>query len=156
MDALLSAVAERLMASSLTLSTAESCTGGWLGQALTSVSGSSQWYEGGVISYSNRVKHTVLQVPESSLATHGAVSEAVALAMASGVQSVMSTSVSVATTGVAGPTGGSPDKPVGTVWIAWRMHQTSTAKCFLFDGNREQIRRQTVEAALAGLLQRMN
>ena len=152
MNELVSELADRLLSQSLTLATAESCTGGWLGQELTALSGSSEWYEGGVISYSNAVKQSFLQVPENTLKQHGAVSKQVALAMASGVQKNMHSSLSVALTGIAGPRGGTPDKPIGTVWIAWCMKQQVTARCFVFDGDRQQVRRLAVREALLGLL----
>ena len=152
MNELVLNLADRLLSHHYTLATAESCTGGWLGRELTAVSGSSQWYEGGVISYSNSVKQNILQVPEALLNQYGAVSEQVALAMASGVQNIMQSHLSVAITGVAGPGGGTPDKPVGTVWIAWCIEQRIEAQKFVFQGEREEVRKQAVHEALHGLM----
>ena len=147
-----SAVAQRLMARHRTLCVAESCSGGGIGYALTGQPGSSQWFTGGVICYDDNVKRRLLGVPEVLLRSHGAVSEPVAIAMAEGVRELLHTDLSVAVTGVAGPAGGSAQKPVGTVWIAWSSAQQSTAQHFLFAGDREQIRAQTITSALQGLL----
>ncbi|OED45068.1 damage-inducible protein CinA [Endozoicomonas sp. (ex Bugula neritina AB1)] len=151
-DELVSELADRLLFHNLTLASAESCTGGWLGRELTALAGSSHWYEGGVISYSNAIKEKVLHVPSALLNQHGAVSEPVALAMALGVQSALNTDASVAVTGIAGPGGGSLDKPVGTVWIAWCYGEQTHTCCFLFKGTREEIRQQAVRESLLGLL----
>ncbi len=145
-------LSDKLRLLGLTLSTAESCTGGWVGKELTAVPGSSDWYEGGIISYSNAVKQNTLQVSGEILEQHGAVSEPTALAMANGAQNVFSTDMAVSLTGIAGPGGGTENKPVGTVWIAWRLHQQSHAHCYVFEGNREQVREQAVREALQGLL----
>ena len=149
-------LAQMLTSQGLRLATAESCTGGWLGRELTAVSGSSDWYEGGVISYSNTVKQNLLDVPEQLLQTHGAVSEPVALAMARGGCQSLQTQVGVAITGIAGPSGGSEDKPVGTVWIAWHINGQSSSHGFHFQGDRQQVREQAVHAALSGLITRLN
>ncbi len=145
-------IADVLVERGWTLSTAESCTGGGIGFELTAVSGSSRWYEGGVISYSNNVKSQQLHVPEVLLSKYGAVSEPVAEAMAQGVRKLLRTDLAVAVTGIAGPDGGTPDKPVGTVWIAWSTGQSTEARHFHFSGDREQVRRQTVVEALQGVL----
>ena len=153
MNELVLELAARLQSQGWTLATAESCTGGWLGQELTAIPGSSDWYEGGIISYSNAVKQNILQVPGSTLSEYGAVSKQVALAMASGAQKSMHANLSVALTGIAGPGGGSVDKPVGTVWIAWRLNEQQVSRRFVFTGNRTQVRQQAVREALVGLLE---
>ena len=133
---------------------AESCTGGLLAAAITDVPGSSAWFDRGFITYSNKAKEALLGVSPGLIAMHGAVSEAVVLAMAKGVISASDATVSVAISGIAGPTGGSVDKPVGTVWIAWATSsKPAHATCYLFKGDRSSIREQAVEAALEGLLQ---
>lgn len=141
-----------------TVATAESCTGGWIAKAITDVSGSSGCFGYGVVSYSNDAKMRLLNVPESALARNGAVSEAVVRSMAGGALRISDADFAVAVSGVAGPTGGSDDKPVGTVWFAWsRLTQegpvTETERV-VFDGERDDVRRQTVLHALAGLLGR--
>lgn len=146
----------RLVNRGICLGTAESCTGGWIGRELTSVPGSSRWYEGGVICYSNDIKRSVLQVPDSLLKRYGAVSEQVAMAMADGACEVLKTDVAIAATGIAGPDGGSAEKPVGTVWLAWSIDGKISADCFLFSGDRNLIREQAVVKALEGLLRLMN
>lgn len=145
-------IAELLISRGWTLSTAESCTGGGIGHALTAMPGSSNWFEGGVICYANGVKSRLLDVPEVILNKYGAVSEQVAVNMAQGVRKLLGTDISVAVTGVAGPDGGTPEKPVGTVWIAWSTGQETAARQFHLDGDRDQIREQTVFQALQGIL----
>lgn len=148
-------LADALLARGERAVTAESCTGGWIAKALTDLSGSSAWFDGGVVSYSNAAKQALLGVGEQTLIDHGAVSAEVAREMVVGVRARFQADIAVAVTGVAGPTGGSPDKPVGTVWIAWQRRQgLPEAVLFHFDGDREAVRRQTVAAALIGLLQR--
>jgi nicotinamide-nucleotide amidase len=134
------------------LATAESCTGGWLGEVLTTVPGSSGWYERGFITYSNTAKREMLGVRTETLTRFGAVSEQTARAMAEGALVASQADLTVAITGIAGPGGGTPDKPVGTVCLAWaarkRPTRTTTER---FSGDREAVRRQAVKAALAGL-----
>ncbi|WP_257294262.1 CinA family protein [Endozoicomonas sp. YOMI1] len=149
---IVSEIAELLISRGWTLSTAESCTGGGIGYALTVLPGSSAWFEGGVICYANGVKAQLLHVPEVLLNKCGAVSEQVAIAMARGVRKLLETDISVAVTGVAGPGGATPEKPVGTVWIAWSTGQETAARHFLLEGDRDQIRAQTVVQALQGIL----
>ncbi|WP_281645222.1 CinA family protein [Parendozoicomonas sp. Alg238-R29] len=133
--------------------TAESCTGGGIMKTLTDIPGSSQWCEGGFITYTNRAKHRFLGVPNDLFERVGAVSEQVVLAMASGALSHSDGTLSVAVSGVAGPDGGSEEKPVGTVWIAWgREGLEPYAKQFLFSGDREAVRNQTVDTAIKGLM----
>lgn len=136
-----------------TLATAESCTGGGIGAALTAVPGSSAIYKGGVISYTNEVKQNILGVDINILEQHGAVSESVAVAMAQGVRNLLKTDIAVSVTGLAGPDGDDRGNPVGLVYIAYADGDTaSCAKCF-FTGDRDQIRRQAVEVALSVILQ---
>lgn len=136
-----------------TLATAESCTGGLLSSTLTDVSGSSQWFRGGVVAYANEVKRDLLGVPGEVLDAHGAVSEEVVKVMAQGVQKAVGASVSVAVSGVAGPTGGTPDKPVGTVWMAWCINGTVVrTKLNQFEGSRDEVKEQTVMHAVNGLM----
>ncbi|MEZ5644871.1 MAG: CinA family protein [Burkholderiaceae bacterium] len=137
------------------LATAESCTGGMIAAACTDISGSSEWFECGVVSYSNRAKSDLLEVPADLIEQHGAVSEPVALAMADGMRRRSGVDWAVAVTGVAGPTGGSPDKPVGTVWMAWAQANGCVAEHRRFTGDRADVRRATVQYALAGLLARL-
>jgi len=134
------------------LATAESCTGGLLSSTLTDVSGSSEWYAGSVVAYSNEVKTNVLGVPQEVLEKHGAVSEPVVLAMAENVLKVIGADLSVAISGIAGPSGGTPDKPVGTVWMAWAWPGGSRAKSFSFGGDRTAVKEQSVMSAINGLL----
>lgn len=131
-----------------TLVTAESLTGGGIGAALTSVSGSSAVYRGGVISYTNEVKHRILGVHQGILNQHGAVSEPVARAMAEGVRKLLEADVAVSVTGLAGPGGDEYGNPVGTVFIGYSDCALTEVKRFLFSGDRESIRKQTAEEAL--------
>jgi nicotinamide-nucleotide amidase len=137
------------------LVTAESCTGGWIGKVLTDIPGSSNWYLGGVVAYSNTLKQALLGVRASTLSSHGAVSEATAKEMAVGALEILGGHVSVAVTGIAGPDGGQPGKPVGTVWFGWAWHDgdkiETRVACEAFKGNREEVRRQTIMRSLAEL-----
>ncbi|MFG0633162.1 CinA family protein [Pseudomonas sp. xss_2] len=135
------------------VSTAESCTGGGIAEAITRVSGSSAWFEAGYVTYSNRQKTRQLGVPEVLFGQVGAVSQEVVEAMVRGAQAASGARFAVAVSGVAGPDGGSPAKPVGTVWLAWADGRRVCSECRHFDGDREAVRRQTVIAALDGLLQ---
>ena len=141
----------------LELVTAESCTGGWVAQCLTAIAGSSAWFDRGFVTYSNEAKQEMLGVPPDMLAEHGAVSQPVAVAMAEGALRNSRADWAVAITGIAGPTGGSPQKPVGTVCFAWGGRDgrivTSTRH---FPGSREDVRAQSVEHALSGLIERMD
>jgi nicotinamide-nucleotide amidase len=159
-DAALAALVERL-AAALTargwlMATAESCTGGWIAKCCTDRAGSSDWFESGVVSYSNRAKQDLLGVSGATLARAGAVSREAALEMAEGVQRRTGTQAAVAVTGIAGPDGGSADKPVGTVWFGWALAgRSAEAERLVFAGDREAVRRQTVAHALQGLLYRL-
>ena len=135
-----------------TLATAESCTGGGIGAALTAVPGSSAVYKGGVISYTNEVKREILCVPDEWLEKYGAVSPWVAMEMASGVRGLLHTDVAVSVTGLAGPGGDEYGNPVGTVYIAYEDRQRNGVHHYRFEGDRESVRQQTVEAALKLIL----
>ena len=146
-------VGERLQQRGLLLVTAESCTGGWLGQAITTVAGSSAWYDRGFITYSNRAKCEMLRVNHATLEAHGAVSEQTAQEMAFGALKMSHAHISVSITGVAGPSGGSDVKPVGTVCFTWALKE-GLAKCetCYFNGERTAVRSQAVMTALQGIL----
>ncbi|ASR44077.1 damage-inducible protein CinA [Xanthomonas citri pv. mangiferaeindicae] len=134
------------------LVTAESCTGGWIAKAMTDIAGCSDWFDCGLAAYSYEAKQALLGVSLQTLETHGAVSRETAIEMVSGALVNSGASIAVAVTGIAGPGGGSDDKPVGTVWIAWkRRGDYARAQVHHFDGDREAVRRQTVAAALRGL-----
>ncbi|MFO2462508.1 CinA family protein [Pseudomonas sp. 15FMM2] len=144
----------RLQVLNAHVTTAESCTGGGIAEAITRIPGSSAWFEAGYVTYSNRQKTLQLNVPQAVLAKVGAVSREVVEAMARGAQEKSRARFSVAVSGVAGPDGGSPDKPVGTVWLAWGVGEEVSAELEHFVGDRDEVRRQTVKAALDGLLRR--
>ena len=150
------ALASALQKQRLILATAESCTGGGIAQALTGLSGASTWFDRGFVTYSNEAKVEMLGVQASTLASAGAVSEETALEMARGAITHSRAHVSVAVTGIAGPDGGTPDKPVGTVWIAWGQKLGyAEARCFHFDGDRDAVRQQTILEAILGLNARL-
>lgn len=151
----LSELSARLQRLQWMMSTAESCTGGMIAAHCTDLAGSSAWFERGFVTYSNAAKAQLLGVPASVIDQHGAVSEPVALAMALGACYRSQAQVSVAVTGIAGPTGGSADKPVGTVWVAWCIQGIAQAERHLLTGDRSQIRQATTQVALQGLLQRL-
>lgn len=134
------------------LATAESCTGGLLASTLTDTPGSSEWFAGSVVAYSNEVKTKLLGVSPEVLEKHGAVSESVVRAMAEGVLKATNTQFSVAISGIAGPGGGSEDKPVGTVWMAWSFPSGTRARQYSFSGSRQEVKEQSVMAAVNGLL----
>ncbi len=151
-------VGKHLQTSHRGVATAESCTGGWIAKALTDIAGSSAWVLEGFVTYSNAAKVRTLGVQRRVLESNGAVSEPVARAMARGALECSGAHLAVAVTGIAGPGGAVPGKPVGTVWFAWaarrgrRIHVSAVVKHFR--GDRESVRRKTVRTALAGLLQR--
>ena len=146
---------DALLTRDWTISTAESCTGGLCAAALVDLPGSSTWYSGGVVAYSNAIKHELLDVPKDVLQDHGAVSEPVALVMAEGVRSRCRSSVSCSTTGIAGPGGGTPDKPVGLVWIGIATPTGTHARRYHFSGDRMSVRQQTVDACFELLLEQI-
>ena len=148
-------VADLMLKKQFYLATAESCTGGLIAAACTDLAGSSQWFDRGFVTYSNAAKTDMLGVGAALIVQFGAVSEPVAAAMAQGAVKHSAAQVAVAVTGVAGPTGGSAEKPLGTVWIAWHVNgQTSTQLCH-FDGDRATVRALTVQQALQGLVERL-
>lgn len=155
-DAALSAIAERVGRAAREhhhmLVTAESCTAGWIAKTLTDVAGSSGWFDCGMAAYSYEAKQAMLGVRPETLQHHGAVSRETVIEMVSGALVHSGATLAVAVTGIAGPGGGTDDKPVGTVWIAWkRRGGYPMAEVYLFTGDREDVRRQTVAAALRGL-----
>ena len=153
-------VATLLIDQKLTITTAESCTGGLVAGALTALSGSSAYFNAGIISYSNESKRRLLGVPAATLVSHGAVSEAVVLAMAEGARQRNNANVSIAVSGIAGPDGGTDDKPVGTVWIAWSIPVQNRHKLyaerFAFTGQRNAIRDSAVLESLRGIISRLS
>jgi nicotinamide-nucleotide amidase len=153
---LLESLSARLRARGWFMASAESCTGGLIAAACTELSGSSDWFERGFVSYSNAAKTELLGVPATLIGTHGAVSEAVARAMAEGAVAHSSARCALSVTGVAGPTGGSAEKPVGTVWFGWCTPTGVTAEHMRFHGERAAVRAQATRHALAGLLQRLD
>lgn len=149
-----SRLADRLRLRGWRIATAESCTGGLIAAHCTDLAGSSDWFERGFVSYSNAAKTELLGVPAELILAHGAVSEAVACAMAEGALAHSAADLAVAVTGVAGPGGGTAAKPVGTVWLAWSTRAGTEAVCQHFSGDRAAVRQATVLYALQGLLQR--
>lgn len=154
-SSLCEALAAELLVRGWMLATAESCTGGMIAAACTDLAGSSQWFERGFVTYSNAAKTDLLGVPSTLIETHGAVSEAVARAMAEGALLRSQAQVSLAVTGVAGPAGGSAEKPVGTVWFGWAWAGQVHTEKVLFAGDRAAVRNATVDHALRVLVQRL-
>ncbi|GAB3728367.1 CinA family protein [Silanimonas algicola] len=153
LGALARQLADALIARRLFVSTAESCTGGWIAKTLTDLAGSSAWFDCGMVAYSYEAKQAMLGVRPQTLEREGAVSRETVIEMVSGALVHSAASVAVAVTGIAGPGGGTADKPVGTVWIGWkRRGGYPKAEVFHFVGDREAVRRQTIAAALKGLL----
>ncbi len=156
-DDVLHALAEQVGAAlrshHLMLATAESCTGGWIAKTITDIPGCSDWFDCGMAAYSYEAKQALLGVRPETLTLHGAVSRETVLEMVSGALVTSGASIAVAVTGIAGPGGGTEDKPVGTVWVGWkRRGGYPKAELFQFEGDRESVRRQTVVASLRGLL----
>ncbi len=152
LDALSRATGERLLALRHMLVTAESCTGGWIAKCMTDVAGSSAWFDCGMAAYSYEAKQALLGVRPETLEQFGAVSRETVVEMVSGALVHSGATIAVAVTGIAGPGGGSEDKPVGTVWVGWkRRGGYARAEVFHFEGDRDAVRRQTVAAALRGL-----
>ena len=152
----LQTIADELRQRRWMLCTAESCTGGLISGACTDLAGSSDWFERGFVSYSNLAKTELLGVPADLIDLHGAVSEPVARAMAEGALAHSRAQISVAVTGVAGPAGGSAEKPVGTVWFGWCVNGHTSSECQLFQGDRAAVRTATVSHALNGILARLS
>jgi nicotinamide-nucleotide amidase len=146
-------LAELMLANEYQLATAESCTGGGISQLITSLPGSSQWFERGFITYSNDSKREMLEVANDILESYGAVSEECAVAMAQGAVNQSHADFALSVTGIAGPDGGSVDKPVGTVCFGWSQRNGETLSTrVVFEGDREQVRQQTIVMAIQGLL----
>lgn len=148
---------ECMKAKNMTLAAAESCTGGWLAKVITDIPGSSTWFAGSVVSYSNETKHSVLGVSEATLNEFGAVSGETVLEMCDGIFENTDADVAICISGIAGPDGGTDDKPVGLVWMCWGKRDKSTfAFPFNFEGDREAVRLQAIEKALDSLLDLLN
>lgn len=145
-------VGTKLQERGLLLTTAESCTGGWVAQAITEIAGSTGWFDCGFVSYSNASKTEMLDVPAALMAQFGSVSEEVALAMAQGALANSNAHIALSTTGIAGPTGAVPGKPVGTVCFGWALGEQVHSERLVFGGDRQAVRQQTVVHALQGLL----
>lgn len=155
MDHEVSRLARQLTESGRSVACAESCTGGWIAKSLTDVAGSSAWFGYGVVSYSNQSKVQLLKVRQSTLDRDGAVSEAVVREMADGVRALSGADYAIAVSGIAGPGGGTAEKPVGTVWCAWAAADRSFAQMQRFGGDRNEVRERTVLWALEGLADRI-
>lgn len=158
-DELSQALVSELLASNKCVSTAESCSGGWIAKSITDVAGSSACFGYGIVSYSNGAKESMLGVSPDILEEHGAVSEQTVVAMADGCMNLSAADYAVAVSGIAGPDGGNEEKPVGTVWFAWAARSageiSTTVERRIFEGDREQVRLQTVVVALQGLRVRL-
>lgn len=153
LEALARRVGQTLAARGWRLATAESCTGGWIAEAVTAIGGSSAWFDRGFVTYSNEAKMDMLGVSARTLGGHGAVSEATAVEMAAGALARSLAEVAVAVSGIAGPSGGTPTKPVGMVCLAWAARDgVSRVLTAHFDGDREAVRRQAVIHALEGVI----
>ncbi len=152
LEAMVGRLGESLLLQGARMATAESCTGGLVASTLTDVSGSSRWFEGAVVAYDNRVKMRLLGVPEQVLACHGAVSQACVECMVKGVCDLMKVPVALAISGIAGPDGGTLDKPVGLVWMAWRINGRVWSREFRFQGTRREIKMLSVREAVIGML----
>lgn len=145
-------LATMLLSKKLLVATAESCTGGGIAAAFTDLAGSSAWFDCGFVTYSNAAKMRLLNVQENTLEQHGAVSEATVKEMVKGAVNNSQAQLAVAVSGIAGPGGGSAEKPVGTVWFAWGNAEQQQAQCFVFAGNRQQVREQAVLEGIRGLI----
>lgn len=159
LEKLAGAVVADLADSARAVATAESCTGGWIAKSITDIPGSSAVFGYGIVSYSNGAKESILGVNNATIAQHGAVSEAVVGEMAEGALRLSGADIAVAVSGIAGPDGGTDDKPVGTVWFAWAVRDGADARldtsCERFTGDRELVRELTVAHALQGVLERI-
>lgn len=151
MEKLVLEIGEILVSKGWKMATAESCTGGLVAATLTDVSGSSRWFNGAIVAYSNEIKMSLLGVRETTLIDHGAVSEQTVLEMADGVCKKMGTEVGVSLSGIAGPTGGTPEKPVGTVWMGWHIGGETFAEKFLFEGDRAAVKIKSLQTVLKTL-----
>jgi len=154
---LVETLAQLALNKQIRIATAESCTGGWVAQEITALAGSSDWFECGFVTYSNEAKTRMLGVPAELFISDGAVSEPVVMAMAKGAVDNSRAVLSVSISGVAGPGGGTPQKPVGTVWMAWYFEGREVeARCFQFAGDRHAVRLSAVREALKGLIKQLN
>ena len=154
LDALAATTGQQLLVARQMLVTAESCTGGWIAKCMTDIAGSSAWFDCGMAAYSYEAKQALLGVRPQTLETHGAVSRECVVEMVSGALVHSGASIAVAVTGIAGPGGGSDDKPVGTVWVGWKKRGGyARAEVFHFEGDRDAVRRQTVATALRRVAQ---
>ena len=154
LDSLATQLHQLLIKNKLMVSTAESCTGGWVAKVLTDIAGSSTTFERGFVTYSNDSKRDMLGVNSQTLESHGAVSEQTVIEMAQGALKNSRASLSMAVSGIAGPSGGSKEKPVGTVWFAWsKAGQPTKAQAHQFAGDRKSVRHQSVKQGLLGLIQ---
>ncbi len=155
-DTLAAELGRRLLDQGLTMATAESCTGGWIAKVMTDIAGSSAWFDRGFVTYSNAAKQQMLGVSPETLATWGAVSAEVVTEMAQGALTRSEAGFAVAVSGIAGPDGGTEDKPAGTVWFAWagRGKETQTRR-IQFAGDRNEVRHQAVREAIEGILERL-
>ena len=140
----------------MTLVAAESCTGGGVAQAVTMISGSSEWFDRGFVTYSNTAKEEMLGVSPDTLEQHGAVSEHTVREMVEGALQYSRAQVALSVSGIAGPTGGTPEKPVGTVWFAWGTNNSVQAVCHQISGDRDAVRAKSVQIALQGVLNILN
>ena len=157
MDKLAAKVGEALKSHGLMLATAESCTGGWVAKCVTDIAGSSAWFERGFVTYSNLSKQQMLGVRETTLKQHGAVSEMTVREMVAGALQHSAAQVAVSVSGIAGPDGGTAEKPVGTVWFAWGIRNgEAVAKRYQLSGNRAEVRAQAVHVALQGVINLLN
>ena len=155
MKALAEELGKLLLEKGLTLSTAESCTGGGIASVITSISGSSEYFKGGIVAYANEVKTALLGVSETTLEKHGAVSEETVQEMAKGAMKSMKTSCAIATSGIGGPGGGTPTKPVGTIWIAVACNDKIVTKKLQGDNGREKNTKNSIEKALSLLIEHL-
>ncbi|MDH5423884.1 MAG: nicotinamide-nucleotide amidohydrolase family protein [Gammaproteobacteria bacterium] len=151
-DAIL-ALSKLLIVKNYKMATAESCTGGWVAKAATDLAGSSSWFDRGLVTYSNQSKMDILGVSAATLEAYGAVSQQTVVEMVAGLLRSNSVSIGVAISGIAGPDGGTIEKPLGTVWLAWQSKSSEVfSKCYLFEGNREDIRLQAALKAVTGMI----
>ena len=152
LEKMVAALGQSLRSQRYRMATAESCTGGLVASVLTDVAGSSRWFEGAVVAYDNRVKMNLLGVPEEILIRHGAVSQACVESMVNGVCALLKVPVGLAISGIAGPDGGTVEKPVGLVWMAWRINRRVWSREFRFQGSRREIKVASMRETLLGLL----
>ena len=156
LNALAEKVGTLLLEKGLTISTAESCTGGWVGKEFTGIPGSSKWYGTGFITYSNYAKHNLLKISKQSLKSHGAVSKKIVEEMAEGVKKISKSDLSIAISGIAGPSGGTKEKPVGTVCFAYSDEASTRSYEKFFSGNRDDVREASVKFILEEVLNNLN